>query len=479
MTAVSEIETMTHMPLLRWGQPYRSLDVQVVRDCRTGQELAAMSVANAGLVRRDLRGAAAGRAALRAMGAAARLAASERAAALYMTGDLPAGDGDSLQGAADYVRQLAATSGLPHALVRANMEKLRHVLVNMPTILAGLTRGLDPAILDRGHGEQAGLAVAFAPTTEVLGAVLPSNSPGVNSLWLPALALGIPVALKPGREEPWTPWRLIQALIAAGLPAAAFGFYPTDHEGADAIVRGCGRALVFGDRSVAERYAGNPAVEVHGPGHSKVVIGADCVDHWQDYLDVLVESVAGNGGRSCVNASAILLPRHADALAAALAERLATLQPRAVDDPAAGLAAFANPAVAEAIDRSLTVGLETPGARCLSPSPRRVERDGVSYLLPTVVRCGAGHPLADREFLFPYCSVVECSEDDLVASLGHSLAVTLISRDPALIAAVVAAPQVHRVNIGPVATSRVAWDQPHEGNLFDFLYTRRAVQAGW
>jgi hypothetical protein len=25
-------------------------------------------------------------------------------------------------------------------------------------------------------------------------------------------------------------------------------------------------------------------------------------------------------------------------------------------------------------------------------------------------------------------------------------------------------------------TTRVSWDQPHEGNLFDFLYRRRALE---
>jgi acyl-CoA reductase-like NAD-dependent aldehyde dehydrogenase len=36
----------------------------------------------------------------------------------------------------------------------------------------------------------------------------------------------IPVVLKPGREDPLTPFRLMQAMIAAGFPREAFGFYP-------------------------------------------------------------------------------------------------------------------------------------------------------------------------------------------------------------------------------------------------------------
>ena len=39
-----------------------------------------------------------------------------------------------------------------------------------------------------------------------------------------------------------------------------------------------------------------------------------------------------------------------------------------------------------------------------------------------------------------------------------------------------ASSDIHRLNLGPVPTSRVEWDQPHEGNLFEFLYARRALQ---
>jgi len=115
----------------------------------------------------------------------------------------------------------------------------------MGSILNGLTRGLDLSLLDAGFGELAGIPISFYPTTQALGLVMPSNSPAVNSLWLPAIALKIPVMIKPGREEPWTPFRLIQAFIAAGCPAEAFGFYPTDHEGAAEILKSCGRALLF------------------------------------------------------------------------------------------------------------------------------------------------------------------------------------------------------------------------------------------
>ena len=71
----------------------------------------------------------------------------------------------------------------------------------------------------------------------------------------------------------WTPFRLIQAFIAAGVPATAFGFYPTDHEGSGEVLKLSGRALIFGDANTVAQYKDNPKYECHGPGFSKIVIG--------------------------------------------------------------------------------------------------------------------------------------------------------------------------------------------------------------
>jgi hypothetical protein len=32
------------------------------------------------------------------------------------------------------------------------------------------------------------------------------------------------------------------------------------------------------------------------------------------------------------------------------------------------------------------------------------------------------------------------------------------------------------LNLGPIPTMRISWDQPHEGNMFEFLYRRRALE---
>ncbi len=476
---------MMHLPVLRWGEEYRSLATVGLKNHRSGEPVAEISQANAGLLRRDLRRAAAGARALRAIPTRELLERCAQAARFFLEADLPLGDG-AVQSSALYREQLSATGGLPLALARANQEKIATVLRELPAILRGLTRRLEPEVLDAPAGQQDGMPLWFAPLADALGAVLPSNSPGVNALWIPALALKVPVVLKPGHGDPWTPLRIARALIAAGLPPAAFGYYPTDHEGAAAILEGCGRALLFGDERTTRPWAADPRIEIHGPGRSKILIGADEIGRWREHLDCLVRSIAENGGRSCINASAIVVPSRADEIAEALAERLAAIVPRSFDDPRAALAAFPEPALAERIDGVIESALAQPGARDASAprraGPRRVALEGATYLLPTVVRCERpDHPLANTEYLFPFASVVQLPEREALEWIGPSLVVSAITRVPELVQALTGSARIGRLNLGPIATTEVRWDQPHEGNLFDFLYARRAVHRapGW
>lgn len=473
-----------HLPALRRGRPYASLETLEVKNCRTGEPLARISQVNGGIIRKDLARISESRAALKRLSVADLITICATASRKFLEETLPLGDGGHVQSPDDYVHTLSSTSGLPQVMVRRNMQKIAFALANMPTILGGLTRGLDPRVIDEGYGEVNGSRVSLFAATECLGLVMPSNSPAVNSLWLPAIPLKIPVLIKPGREEPWTPYRLIQAFLAAGCPAEAFGFYPTDHEGSGEIIRHCGRALVFGDKNTTVQYANNPAIQVHGPGFSKILLGEDAADRWPEFLDLMAASIAENGGRSCINASAIVVPRFAREIAEALAQRLGPIAPLPPEHPDARLSAFANPAMAEGIEAMIEEGLRTPGAVDATAKhrggPRKVSVDGAVYLRPTIIHCESfSHPLANKEFLFPYASVVQVPQSEMLKVIGPSLVVTALTKDPGFQQALMESPLIDRLNIGPVSTMQISWDQPHEGNLFEFLYRRRALEKAW
>lgn len=477
---------MLHLPILRHGRPYTSLDVIHIPHHRTRETFAEMSQANPGIIRRDLRDEeqADAREALTRLTFEQLLDICSRAAGHFMNGRLPLGEVE--QSPDDYVEQLSATTGMPHALVRRNMTKIAGVLTEMRTVLRGLTRGLDLSLLDAGYGEHGGHALSFYPRTQSLGVVLPSNSPGVHSLWVPAIALKIPLVLKPGSAEPWTPFRLALAFITAGCPPEAFSYYPADHAGAGEILRRTGRSMFFGDVSAVGSWEGDPRVEIHGPGYSKVLIANDQLPNWQTHVDLIAASIADNGGRSCVNASGVwVADTHAEQVATALATKLVEIVPRSSEDPKATLAPFADLRVAERISQQIDIGLETPGAREITAEvrkgPRLVVHDGCTYLLPTVVLCdSADHPLANREFLFPFAAVVKVRAEEMArmpAPMGKTLVVTALTEDRTLVDRLIASPLVDRLNVGPIATNVISWDQPHEGNLFEHLYARRSFQA--
>jgi acyl-CoA reductase-like NAD-dependent aldehyde dehydrogenase len=237
--------------------------------------------------------------------------------------------------------------------------------------------------------------------------------------------------------------------------------------------------MVFGDVSSTKLWQGDPRIEVHGPGYSKIIVGQDAIGDWEKYLDVMVASIVENSGRSCINASGVWVPAHGAEIAQALAERLSRVVPRNAEDPEAQLAPFADAGVAGRISDMIDSQLEgaTDVSDQMRGAGRLVTHQGCAYLLPTIIQCpSAEHPLANREFLFPFASVVEVEESEIPKVLGPSLVVTAITRDQKLIDRLLASPLVGRLNLGAIPTNHIQWDQPHEGNLFDHLYARRAFQ---
>jgi acyl-CoA reductase-like NAD-dependent aldehyde dehydrogenase len=470
---------MITLPVIRWGQPYVSLEVAAVNHFATGEPIAKVCQAGGGIIKRDMRLAQQARDALLSIPCRELIAMLGKAADLYEHGTLPLGDGT--QSPDDFVHQQSASTGLPEHMCRANMAKNSFVLKNMEKILDCLTRGLDLEILGRGYGEEGrGVTVSYQAQSPVLAAVLPSNSPGVHTLWLPAIALQLGLVLKPGPQEPWTPYRIFAAFTDAGVPREAFSLYPGEAEAGAAVLEACDRAMIFGGTPTVDRYRSNPKVQAHGPGFTKILLGDDVVDRWEEYLDLMVESIYINSGRGCINCSGIWASRHTREIADALAARLGPIDVLPPENPKAGLAAFTVPGMGASVWKQIEQDMQGSGIVHSTDKygPRLVEQERASYLRPTILHCESPDAAAaQKEYMFPFAAVVACPQVEMLTKIGPTLVATVISDDESFRRAATNATNMDRLNLGPIPTTKLDWLQPHEGNLFEFLYRNRALQV--
>jgi acyl-CoA reductase-like NAD-dependent aldehyde dehydrogenase len=472
---------MLEIPILRWGQTYESMEKQPVVRFDTGETVAQLHQATGVMAKMDLRKAQKARDALRQIPIPRLTELCKAAGELYLNGTLPCGNGTLTP--EQFCQMQSATTGLPVHMCAGNMRKNAFVLAHMADVLDALTRGLPHDILSRGYGLEPGrdVMVSYQANSPVLGAVLPSNSPGVHTLWLPAIPMQIGLMLKPGSQEFWTPYRIAEAFFQAGLPREAIGIYPGGHDVGGALMTDCPRTMIFGGQQTVDQHKGNPRISVHGPGFSKIVFGDDMVDHWSDYVDLMADSIFANSGRSCINCSGIWASRHTAEIADALAQRLGPVTPLPPTDPAASLAAFTTKGVAEAMHNQIEEALRSPGVTEVTAKYRGGDRliphDRFDYLRPTIVHCtGPDVPLANTEYMFPFASVVECPQNKVIAAMGSTLVLTAITEDPKFIQQLLDAVTIDRLNVGKVKTVQLNWLQPHEGNIVDFLFRARAFQ---
>ena len=470
---------MLNIPILRWGEPYESLDKEEVFHFISGESVARVSQANTGLLARDMRKVERARECLREIPARDLIEMMKKAAELYLDGTLSMGDGE--QTPDDFARQQSSTTGLPEHMCKGNMKKNHFVLTNMDRMLDALTRGLDLDILTRGYGvEDRGVVVSYQAQTSALGMVLPSNSPGVHTLWLPVIPMQIGLLLKPGPQEPWTPYRMAAAFAEAGIPAEAVGIYPGGAAMGAEVVSQCQRTMIFGGTPTVEAYEGNPKVQAHGPGFSKIIFGDDMVDDWEKYIDLVADSVYLNSGRGCINCSGIWASRHTEEIAQAVAERIGPIEAKPPEDPEALLAAFTVPGMAQALSGMIDADLKEGGVKDMTAAfgDRLVEMERCAYLRPMVIHCNSpDNAAASKEYMFPFCTVVKCRQEDMIDKIGQTLVCSAITEDQPFVERLVSTRHIDRLNIGPIPTIQLDWLQPHEGNIVEFLFRARAFQV--
>ncbi|MGZ4516295.1 MAG: aldehyde dehydrogenase family protein [Mycobacterium sp.] len=372
-----------------------------------------------------------------------------------------------------YVGLASRISGLPITVTRAGARSVADAVSGaFDAVSAARPVG---ATLDwREERTRRGGAV-WARRGEVFAVHAAGNGPGVHGLWPQALALGYRVAVRPSRREPLTAHRLVRALRQAGFRPEDAVYLPTDHAGADEIVRSADLAMVYGGQQVVDKYADDPAVIVNGPGRSKILITAD--RDWRDHIDLVVDSIASLGGMACVNTTAVLYEGDPAPLAGAIARRLAAIEPLPTDDERAVLPtqpldqarALADYLAAKAAGSTPLLGPDQVVADL---------GDGYAALRPAVHLLP--EPTTDTlnvELPFPCVWVSPWSPGAGLEPLRRSLVVTAITGDEKLIDDLLAEPTIGNVYFGHHPTWYAAPGIPHDGFLADALMRTKGFIA--
>ncbi|HTX96776.1 MAG TPA: aldehyde dehydrogenase family protein [Mycobacterium sp.] len=399
---------------------------------------------------------------------------AQRATALSEAADIFVNAVIAGLGFAAYVDLASGISGLPMTVTRAGAQSVADAVSSA----FDAVRQARPvgAVLD-WHEERArqGGAV-WVRRGEVFAVHAAGNGPGVHGLWPQALALGYRVAVRPSRREPLTAHRLVYALRQAGFRHEDAVYLPTDHAGADEIIRSADFATVYGGQEVVDKYANDPTVIVNGPGRSKILITAD--RDWRDCVDLVVDSIANLGGMACVNTTAVLYEGDPAPLAQAVAERLAAIEALPTDDERAILPtqpidkarALANYLAAKAAGTVPLLGAEQVVADL---------GDGYAVLRPAVHL--VAEPDVDKlnvELPFPCVWVASWSRDAGMKPLRDSLVVTAVTGEEELIDDLLAEPTISNVYRGLHPTWYTAPGIPHDGFLADALMRNKGFVSG-
>lgn len=376
----------------------------------------------------------------------------------------------------DYVRMSTLTSGLPLSMNRKQtIGAFPPALQMMEQFLRVQSPGgLD--VFDSHVYDAEGLKIGFTPRGRNVGYVMPGNHPSTHFMWLCALAMKMSVVVRPSGDDVFTPYRAAMALLEAGLPEDAIVFAPGGHDLVDAIIDTCSLSVLFGMQPLADRYAANRNVRIHGPGRSKVVVMANA--DRDATVQLITRLVMDDAGRGCINGSAVVVEGDASDLAAAVAAALDRVPFQSPLNEGAELGSV-RPNEAAAynmlIDSRIGNGRELTESR----NGRVVMVDGVGLMRPTAIAVPSSeHPLFGMELPFPFVVFTSAKRQDLVRAARQSLAVVVAGEDPTIVEELLLEPTIDKVFGGGALSTEFDPREPHEGFLLDFLYQKKAIRTG-
>lgn len=377
-----------------------------------------------------------------------------RAGVLFATADL---DGLSPEA---YCEMQARSAGIPVRVVRHSLSDIREICAHVgERVAAECPPGAG------GDVEPGRIAAVWARRGDILAVVAPSNNPGTHVQWLQGLALGYRLVIRPGTRDPFTPARLVAALLAAGVEPSYLSLLPGGHATGDALIGAADLSLVFGGDEAVGAYAGDRTVILRGPGRSKLLQLGELTD---EALETICTSVGYDAGMRCTNASAVFTEGDPRTVGEAIAERLAALVPGKPMSPEAQLPVLPidRAAALRAHLESRLAGAVDVAAPRYPDGPVADLGDGSAALRPAVlVADRSDHPGGRIELPFPCVWVLPWDRTEGFGPLSHTLVLTILGGDHKLAAEALHEPTIRTVLLGPLPTFSSSPTSPHDGYL--------------
>ncbi|MFQ5818866.1 MAG: aldehyde dehydrogenase family protein [Candidatus Heimdallarchaeota archaeon] len=395
---------------------------------------------------------------------------------------------DRILGIEECSKYVTLATGMPVTFVQNALEMIAWTMGHIDYVLEAMSPTGDLTVYDTFSCRRGDLTFGWVPRGRNLGAVVPSNHPGVNSLWMLALTMKYPVVTKPSIGEPFTTHRIITSLYEAGFPEHSCYFLPLSHSLTPNLLHECDLSLIFGAAQTVAPYREHARIKAYGPGESKIIIDASYVDSFGmgRLIDLITDSMMFDGGRSCINASAVIVygengTKIAAELAQAVAAHVFHEQVLLPLNKNAKIAAFLDPKIALAIDHFISASINGNDKDItfeLRGTPRLVKKHGLTYLLPSVVWIKEkGNRLLGTEFPFPFITVIGVQDkEEMKTLIGNALVLALITDDLKLTRELLSLPRVGKVYVGEL-TCAISAAEPHEGLLSDFLFEKKAYRT--
>ncbi|MFX0208448.1 MAG: aldehyde dehydrogenase family protein, partial [Candidatus Hodarchaeota archaeon] len=209
----------------------------------------------------------------------------------------------------DTLKLVTSSTGMPIHYVKNAFMMFSQAMNNIYTILEVLSPNFSISAYDTTEAYKGDFLYGWVRRGKNLAIVAPSNHPGVNTVWANMSAMKFPALIRPSEKEGLLSYRFVHALYEAGLPEHSLFYLPMERHFVDSFLRNSDLGIIFGNEETVNRYQKHGTIKTYGPGRSKLILDEDYANErdLSQISDFIIGSTLFDGGRSCINASSLLV----------------------------------------------------------------------------------------------------------------------------------------------------------------------------